>query len=115
MLVGGAGGSDIMNGGGGSASNFYFIDGHDQVSGAGVFNTAIELVPDATVLLCTKCYDNPAVLASISVDVKCLPIQNGFDPRLRERAGPFEGIASFVSECLPRRTHTRTWRRCTMP
>jgi 2-dehydropantoate 2-reductase len=69
-----------------------------------------QLLPDATVLLCTKCYDNSAVLASITVPVKCLPIQNGFDPRLRERAGPFEGIASFVSECLPQRTHTRITR-----
>src|SRR5262249_48924374 len=64
-------------------------------------------VPHATLLLCTKGYDNPAVIASLPAGVKCLPIQNGFAPRLRERAGPIEGIASFVSECLPRRTHTR--------
>jgi 2-dehydropantoate 2-reductase len=66
--------------------------------------------PDATLMLCTKCYNNPVVLARLPDSVKCLPIQNGFDPRLRVRAGPVEGIASFVSECLPQRTHTRITR-----
>jgi 2-dehydropantoate 2-reductase len=38
-----------------------------------------------------------------------LPIQNGFDDRLRERVD-VEGIASFVSECAPHRPVTRITR-----
>jgi len=64
-----------------------------------------------TVLLCTKCYDNAAVLARLSSDVNLTPIQNGFDPLLDARGHPHEGIASFVSECSPQRTHTRITRR----
>jgi 2-dehydropantoate 2-reductase len=81
---------------------------------AATFEHFSEWQPDprneASILLCTKCYDNPAVLASLPAGAKCLPIQNGFDSRLHDRAGPIEGIASFVSECLPRRTHTRITR-----
>src|SRR4029077_12522494 len=51
----------------------------------------------ATVLLCTKCYDNNAVLSRLPKSVTLIPIQNGFDPRLEERVGGgMEGIASFV-------------------
>jgi 2-dehydropantoate 2-reductase len=64
----------------------------------------------ATVFLCTKCYDNPAVLARLPADVTLIPIQNGFDARLGEHDGSPEGIASFVSECLPHRTSTRITR-----
>ncbi|HJT79292.1 MAG TPA: ketopantoate reductase C-terminal domain-containing protein, partial [Gemmataceae bacterium] len=64
----------------------------------------------ATVLLCTKCYDNAAVLARLPASVTVLPIQNGFDRSLDGRGGDLEGIASFVSECLPGRTHTRITR-----
>ncbi|HUR55809.1 MAG TPA: 2-dehydropantoate 2-reductase, partial [Gemmataceae bacterium] len=39
-------------------------------------------VPGSWVLLCTKCYDNAAVLEKLTAPVKLLPIQNGFDPRL---------------------------------
>jgi 2-dehydropantoate 2-reductase len=67
--------------------------------------------PGALVLLCTKCYDNAAVLARVPASVRLVPIQNGFDPALAARAHAVEGIASFVSECLPHRTHTRITRR----
>jgi 2-dehydropantoate 2-reductase len=67
--------------------------------------------PGATVLLCTKCYDNAAVLARLPEGVALIPIQNGFDPALQPRADGIEGIASFVSECHPQRTHTRITRR----
>jgi 2-dehydropantoate 2-reductase len=63
----------------------------------------------AVLVLCTKCYDNAAVLARVPAGAVLLPIQNGFDPALAGRADA-EGIASFVSECLPGRTHTRITR-----
>jgi 2-dehydropantoate 2-reductase len=65
---------------------------------------------DAVILLCTKCYDNAAVLERIPVSATLIPIQNGFDPLLHARGHAVEGIASFVSECLPHRTHTRITR-----
>jgi 2-dehydropantoate 2-reductase len=66
--------------------------------------------PGATVLLCTKCYDNPEVLARLPDSVALVPIQNGFDPALEKRRHAVEGIASFVSECAPGRAHTRITR-----
>jgi 2-dehydropantoate 2-reductase len=66
---------------------------------------------DAVVLLCTKCYDNAAVLARLPPSAAVIPVQNGFDRALDGRSGSLEGIASFVSECLPRRTHTRITRK----
>jgi 2-dehydropantoate 2-reductase len=65
---------------------------------------------DAVVLLCTKCYDNDAVLSRVPASAHLIPIQNGFDPLLNARGHAVEGIASFVSECLPHRTHTRITR-----
>jgi 2-dehydropantoate 2-reductase len=65
---------------------------------------------DAVILLCTKCYDNAAVLERIPASATLIPIQNGFDPLLHARGHAVEGIASFVSECLPHRTHTRITR-----
>jgi 2-dehydropantoate 2-reductase len=65
---------------------------------------------DALLLLCTKCYDNAAVLRRVPEACTLLPIQNGFDAALEARVG-VEGIASFVSECLPGRPHTRITRR----
>ena len=62
------------------------------------------------VLLCTKTYDNPAVLARLSDDAILVPIQNGFDPELDQRNHACEGIASFVSECLRDRPITRITR-----
>ena len=64
----------------------------------------------ATVLLCTKCYDNAAVLAKVPAGIALIPIQNGFDPRLAAHGHAFEGIASFVSECAADRPHTRITR-----
>ena len=63
------------------------------------------------VLLCTKCYDNAAVLARLPDSATVLPIQNGFDPALDARGHAAEGIASFVSECRPGQSHTRITRR----
>jgi len=65
---------------------------------------------DATVLLCTKCYDNAAVLERLTRSVRLIPIQNGFDPALEEWAHDLEGIASFVSECPAEKPHTRITR-----
>jgi 2-dehydropantoate 2-reductase len=65
----------------------------------------------APILLCTKCYDNAAVLDRLPDSTPLVPIQNGFDPLLWARPHALEGIASFVSECLPGRTHTRITRR----
>lgn len=62
-------------------------------------------------LLCTKCYDNRRVLARLPAGASLIPIQNGFDPELERRGDVLEGIASFVSECFPGRTHTRITRR----
>lgn len=71
---------------------------------------------DSVVLLCTKCYDNAVVLDRL-VQAKgglmppVIPIQNGFDRNLEARCEGLEGIASFVSECCPKRTHTRITRK----
>jgi 2-dehydropantoate 2-reductase len=65
---------------------------------------------DGIILLCTKCYDNTAVLARVPASSRLIPIQNGFDPLLQTRGHAVEGIASFISECLPHRTHTRITR-----
>lgn len=64
----------------------------------------------ATVFLCTKCYDNATVLSRLPLPATLIPIQNGFDPSLDARGDHLEGIASFVSECNPNRTHTRITR-----
>ena len=53
----------------------------------------------ATVLLCTKTFDNAAVLARLPDEQALLPIQNGFEPALERRGHPSEAIASFVSAC----------------
>jgi len=62
------------------------------------------------VLLCTKTYDNSAVLSRLSDDTFLVPIQNGFDPELEQRNHACEGIASFVSECSRDRPVTRITR-----
>jgi 2-dehydropantoate 2-reductase len=68
-------------------------------------------VPEgAVVLLCTKCFDNAAVLERLPASVILMPIQNGFDSAVLSRSA-VEGISSFVSECLPDRPHTRITRR----
>jgi 2-dehydropantoate 2-reductase len=67
--------------------------------------------PGATVILSTKCYDNPQVLSRLPAGVRLLPIQNGFDRDLEGSLSGWEGIASFVSECDHDRTHTRITRK----
>ena len=65
----------------------------------------------STVILCTKCYDNAAVLARLPECITLIPIQNGFDRALNPTGDDIEGIASFVSECDVQRTSTRITRR----
>jgi 2-dehydropantoate 2-reductase len=62
------------------------------------------------ILLCTKCYDNRAVLDRIPQPAEIIPVQNGFDADLVGRV-EVEGIASFVTECTPGSTHTRITRQ----
>ncbi|NIM94950.1 MAG: ketopantoate reductase family protein [Anaerolineales bacterium] len=61
------------------------------------------------VLLCTKCYDNSVVLERVQNSVELIPVQNGYDAALVDRV-EVEGIASFVTECIPGKTHTRITR-----
>jgi 2-dehydropantoate 2-reductase len=65
---------------------------------------------NAIVLLCTKTYDNPAVLGRLRHTAGLVPVQNGFDPELDQLTHPTEGIASFVSECDRTRPVTRITR-----
>lgn len=62
------------------------------------------------ILLCTKTYDNPEVLARLPEGAFLVPIQNGFDPELEQRDHACEGIASFVSECQRDQPVTRITR-----
>jgi 2-dehydropantoate 2-reductase len=64
----------------------------------------------AVILLCTKCFDNPAVLERLPSSSALVPIQNGFDPLLDRRSHRVEAIASFVSECEPDQPLTRITR-----
>lgn len=61
------------------------------------------------ILLCTKCFDNAAVLDRLQDTALVIPIQNGFDLELQSRCS-HECIASFVSECDAGRPHTRITR-----
>ena len=92
-----------------------------QKNGVTIAELGTQMVPFTTfddwtapqqgcVLLCTKTYDNSAVLARLSDDAFLVPIQNGFDPELEQRNHACEGIASFVSECLRDRPVTRITR-----
>jgi 2-dehydropantoate 2-reductase len=67
--------------------------------------------PGSIVILCTKCYDNARILPRLPPRTTLIPIQNGFDRALQSQAEDVEGIASFISECYPARTHTRITRR----
>lgn len=58
---------------------------------------------DAAILLCTKTYDNRAILARLRTTRRLVPVQNGYDPILDSRDFAGEGIASFVSECARER------------
>ena len=66
--------------------------------------------PDALLLLCTKTYDNAAVLARLASRERLVPVQNGFDPGLDASDHPCEGIVSFVSQCERDRPATRITR-----
>lgn len=64
------------------------------------------------IILCVKSYDNAKILARLGTGIPLVPIQNGFDNTLMGHSQiPFEGIASFVSECDPDKTRTRITRR----
>lgn len=65
---------------------------------------------DAIILLCTKTYDNPAVLARLETLRHLVPVQNGYDTLLDGHDFAGEGIASFVSECERGRPITRITR-----
>ena len=86
------------------------VDDRPALAAEFVHFTEWKPAPRATVLLCTKCYDNGAVLAKLSPAATLVPIQNGFDPQLAAHGHEWEGIASFVSECAPDRPHTRITR-----
>ncbi len=43
---------------------------------------------EGLILLCTKTYDNPEVLARLPDDAFLVSIQNGFDPKLEQRDQP---------------------------
>ena len=77
------------------------------------FTSFVEWRPTdgAILLLCTKTYDNLAVMARIPLRHLLVPIQNGFDPVLNESSHPFEGIASFVSQCEASRPSTKITRK----
>jgi len=67
--------------------------------------------PEAGIaFLCTKCYDNAAVLSALPQGVTLIPVQNGFDAQLEAREHALEGIAAFVSECPADRPHPRITR-----
>ncbi len=51
------------------------------------------------IILATKCFDNSAILARLPRSVRLLPVQNGFDQMLDSADHPWEGVASFVSQC----------------
>ena len=65
---------------------------------------------DSILLLCTKTYDNAAVLTKVRARNWLIPVQNGFDPLLDASNHPCEGIASFVSQCERDRPATRITR-----
>ena len=85
------------------------LDGHPLLPAKFVHFAEWQPPQEGVILLCTKCYDNKAVLNRLPPTVTVIPVQNGFDPDLIERSY-IEGISSFVSECYPHKTHTRITR-----
>jgi 2-dehydropantoate 2-reductase len=65
---------------------------------------------NTVVLLCTKTFDNAAVLARLPATPLLVPIQNGYDPQLDALDHPCEAIASFVSACPADRPEARITR-----
>lgn len=62
------------------------------------------------ILLCTKTFDNAAVLARLPAGANLIPVQNGYDALLEAAGHAGEGIASFVSECARDQPETRITR-----
>lgn len=60
--------------------------------------------PNVVNILCVKCYNNDEILKKTYDQSLLLPIQNGFDERLTSLPLIGEGIASFISECAPKKT-----------
>lgn len=85
------------------------IDGRPSIPAKFTHFASWRPEPAGIVLLCTKCYDNRAVLERLTGDCEVIPVQNGFDRELVGRCR-IEGIASFVSECHPGQTQTRITR-----
>jgi 2-dehydropantoate 2-reductase len=71
---------------------------------------AWEPAANTVVLLCTKTFDNAAVLARLPASPLLVPIQNGYDPHLDALDHPCEAIASFVSACPADRPEARITR-----
>ncbi|NBY03684.1 MAG: hypothetical protein EBQ87_17180 [Planctomycetes bacterium] len=60
--------------------------------------------PNVVNILCVKCYNNSEILKRTHTHPLLFPIQNGFDERLLSQPLLGEGIASFISECAPKKT-----------
>lgn len=86
------------------------VNGRPAVRAAFVAFADWQPPPEGVVLLCTKCPANRAVLDRLPPSVRLVPIQNGYDPALEASPAHVEGIASFVSECIPGQAHTRITR-----
>jgi 2-dehydropantoate 2-reductase len=86
------------------------VDSHPSLAAEFIHFDDWKPQSDVPVLLCTKCYDNAAVLAKLPTTATLIPIQNGFDSQLATHGHAFEAIASFVSECEANRPHTRITR-----
>ncbi|MBU6210363.1 MAG: ketopantoate reductase family protein [Planctomycetes bacterium] len=86
------------------------IDGASAIRVPFVPFEAWRPVPNAVVLLCTKTFDNAAVLARLPATPLLVPIQNGYDPQLDALDHPCEAIASFVSACPADRPDARITR-----
>jgi 2-dehydropantoate 2-reductase len=86
------------------------VDARPPVSAEFISFDAWQPAANSTILLCTKCYDNAAVLERLPRSTRLIPIQNGFDQALEAWAHDLEGIASFVSECPADKPHTRITR-----
>ncbi len=86
------------------------------VAGLGTLYAPIMAFDDWTppnegfILLCTKTYDNSAVLARLPDNAFLISIQNGFDPELERFNYACEGVVSFVSECQRDRPITKITR-----
>jgi 2-dehydropantoate 2-reductase len=74
------------------------VDNHQSLTAEFVHFSNWQPAPGSWVFLCTKCYDNAVVLEKLTVPVRLIPIQNGFDPLLEKFGHDFEGIASFVAQ-----------------